>query len=117
MELRKGIRYRLTAAAVFAWEGPQRLLLAEGVTRDISLTGAFILTLNSPPVGTAIHLDVILFPLQGARNVRMKTEATVIRVEHATGGEGFAVAIQDAALVEGKSDLLVHRRNIAHEYE
>lgn len=116
MELRKGIRYRLTAAAVFAWEGPQRLLLAEGVTRDISLTGAFILTLNSPPVGTAIHLDVMLLPLQGgARSVSMKTEATVIRVEHANGGEGFAVAIQDIALVEGKSDLLVSRRNIAHE--
>jgi len=39
----------------------------------------------------------------------MKTEATVIRVEHANGGEGFAVAIEDVSLAEGSSDLCVER--------
>jgi PilZ domain-containing protein len=111
MELRQRVRYSLRANAVFSWEGAKRTrLLGEGVTRDISLTGAFILTLTSPPVGTAIRLEVFLLPLEsGARSVRMKTEATVLRVEHANGGEGFAVAIENIALVEGKSDLLADR--------
>src|SRR5271166_1015380 len=86
-ELRNRVRYRLSAAAVFAWEGPQHgRLLGEGVTRDISLTGAFVFTRTCPPVGATLELDVFLSPTpgNGGRTVRIKTEARVIRVEHSS---------------------------------
>src|SRR5216684_7209224 len=93
MELRNRVRYRLAANAAFSWESAQTSrLLGKGVTRDISLAGAFILTLTCPPVGTAVQLEIFLPPLlRGARSVRIKTGATVIRVEHSGGGEGLAV--------------------------
>jgi PilZ domain len=102
MELRNRVRYRLSADAVFAWEGAQHdRFLGEGITRDISLMGAFIFTLTSPPVGATVHLDVFLAPTAGAhkKTVRIKTEATVIRVEHSAESEGFAAVSQDFTLL------------------
>jgi len=111
MELRKRVRHRLGADAVFTWQGAENSWLhGEGVTRDISFAGAFIFSLTCPPVGSAIQLDVLLLPLQsGERSLRMKTEATVIRVEHANGIEGFAVVIEGVSLAEGSSHLSVER--------
>jgi len=109
MELRKRVRHRLGADAVFTWQGAENSWLhGEGVTRDISFAGAFIFSLTCPPVGATIQLDVVLLPLDsGARSLRLKTEATVIRVEHASGGanEGFAVVLEGLNLGEGGSDL------------
>jgi len=102
MELRNRVRYRLSADAVFAWEGAQRgRLLGEGLTRDISLAGAFIFTLTCPPVGATVQLDVFLSPATDAtgKTVRIKTEATVVRVEHSGGLEGFAAISQDFTLL------------------
>ena len=102
MELRNRIRYRLSADAVFAWEGAQHSrLLGEGITRDISVLGTFIFTLTCPPVGATVQLEVFLVPTTGAsrKNVRIKTEATVIRVEHSAGSEGFAAISQDFTLL------------------
>jgi len=106
MELRNRVRYRLAANAVFSWESAQRSrLLGKGVTRDISLMGAFILTLTCPPVGTALQLEIFLPPLlQGARSIRIQTEATVIRVEHEGGNEGFAVVGQGFSLLSSAGE-------------
>jgi PilZ domain len=101
MELRNRVRYRLSADAVFAWEGPSQRLLGEGITRDISVAGAFIYTRTCPPVGTTLALDIFLSPAAGSqgRTVRIKTEARVIRVEHSPGAEGFAAVSQDFTLL------------------
>ena len=111
MEFSKRVRHRLAASAVFTWQGAQQSWLSgEGVTRDISFDGAFIFSLTCPPCGTAIELDVLLLPLHsGERSLRMKTEATVVRVEHANGSEGFAVVIESVSLAEGSSELCVER--------
>jgi hypothetical protein len=101
MELRNRVRYRLSADAVFAWEGAQaRRLLGQGVTRDISVAGAFIFTRTCPPVGATLELDIFLSPAPGSggRTVRIKTEAKVIRVEH-SAAEGFAAVSQDFTLL------------------
>jgi hypothetical protein len=101
IELRKRVRYRLSADAIFAWEGPERSrLVAEGVTRDISVAGAFIFTRTCPPLGTSVDLEIILSPApeSGRNAVRIKTEAKVIRVEHAEV-EGFAATSQDFTLL------------------
>ncbi len=105
MELRKRVRHRLAADAVFTWEGAEHTpLYGEGVTRDISPSGAYIFSLTCPPVGGIIQLEVSLLPLDGgSRTLRFKTAATVIRVEHANAGgdEGFAVVLEGLSLTEG----------------
>jgi PilZ domain len=103
MELRNRVRYRLSADAVFAWEGAKDArLLGDGITRDISITGAFVFTTTSPPVGTIVHLDVFLSSRQGRgpeRSVRIETEAEVVRVEHSAMAEGFAAVSRDFRLM------------------
>ncbi|PYU17883.1 MAG: hypothetical protein DMG30_29925 [Acidobacteria bacterium] len=105
MEYRKRVRHRLGVDAVFTWEGADHTLLyGEGVTRDLSPSGAYIFSLTCPPVGGTIQLEVLLLPLDGGlRTVRFKTVATVIRVEHANAGgdEGFAVVLEGLGLTEG----------------
>jgi hypothetical protein len=101
MELRNRVRYRLSADAVFAWEGAQHdRFLGEGLTRDISLAGAFIFTLTCPPVGATVQLDVLLSSTTGApgKSVHIKAEAKVVRVEHSDALEGFAAVSQDFTL-------------------
>jgi hypothetical protein len=114
VELRERVRHRLAADAVFMWQSAQHTSLhGEGVTRDISLTGAFIFSLTCPPVGAAIQLDVVLLPLDGrARTLRLKTNATVIRVEHvnADADEGFAVVIEGLNLAQGSNNPHVEQR-------
>ncbi|MGB9433129.1 MAG: PilZ domain-containing protein [Candidatus Acidiferrum sp.] len=102
MELRNRVRYRLSAEAVFAWQGPHgKRLLAEGVTRDISVAGAFIFTRACPPVGTTLDLEIFLssIPSSRRRTVQIKTMARVVRVEHSGNFDGFAAISQDFTLL------------------
>jgi hypothetical protein len=102
MELRSRVRHRLSADAVFTWEGPfNKRLVAEGVTRDISVAGAFIFTRSCPPMGATLELEIFLSPAPGsrARTVLIKTEARVIRVEHSGAVEGFAAVSRDFTLL------------------
>lgn len=112
MELRNRVRYRLSADAVFAWEGAQHArLLGDGITRDISITGAFVFTATSPPVGTIVHLDVFLSSRLGRgpeKKIRIKTEAEVVRVEHSAMAEGFAAVSRDFTLMFGRD----HRNSL-----
>jgi PilZ domain len=98
--LRKGIRYRLDAAAIFSWEGGSRgCFHGEGITRDISAQGAFILTATMPPPGSLIHVDLFLPSLSTTNvDVRITGEARVIRVDYQSTDSwihGFAVATDD----------------------
>ena len=106
MELRNRVRHRFAANAMFTWECAQSSRVnRKGVTRDISLAGVFIFTSTSPPVGTAVQLEIFLAPLlRGPGSVRIKTEATVIRIEHSGGGEGFAVVGQGFSLLSGAAE-------------
>jgi hypothetical protein len=102
MELRNRVRYRLCAAAVFVWDGPHDgRLHGEGLTRDISVAGAFVFTRTCPPVGALLELEIFLAPIHGSgvKTVQIKTEAKVIRVEHGAGVEGFAAVSKDLTLL------------------
>ncbi|MGD0964972.1 MAG: PilZ domain-containing protein [Candidatus Acidiferrales bacterium] len=96
MEKRSNTRYRLVASVVFRWEKTDGgFLQGEGVTRDISVNGAFIHAPSGPPVDVPVKLEVLLpRPQSAGRSVTIVSEAQVIRVEcprepHAR--EGFAV--------------------------
>jgi len=100
MELRKEIRYRLDAPAVFSWEGLRhKRLQGEGITRDISVQGAFILTATMPPPDVAVQVDLLLPSLTGVKGMmRITGKARVIRVEPLkadTWMHGFAVVTDD----------------------
>ena len=96
MEMRKDIRYRLDAPAVFSWEGARhKWFQGEGVTRDISVQGAFIQTATMPPADCPVHVDLLLPSLTGLMTtMRITGKARVIRLEHPSKGawiHGFAV--------------------------
>ena len=100
MEMRKDLRYRLDAPAVFSWEGaPRGRFHGEGITRDISVQGAFILSATLPPPNCPIQVDLLLPSLTGmSATMRITGKARVTRVESAspdTWIRGFAVVTDD----------------------
>jgi hypothetical protein len=100
MEMRKEIRYRLDAPAVFSWEGARhRRLQGEGITRDISVQGAFILTATMPPPDCPVQVDLLLPSLTGVQGMmRITGKARVIRLDHPsmdTWIHGFAVVTDE----------------------
>jgi hypothetical protein len=99
-EMRKEIRYRLEAPAIFTWENFQnKRLQGEGLTRDISLLGAFIVTPTCPPNMSVMRVEVALPSLTGIETgFRILGRARVVRVDHLSGGRGengFAVVRDD----------------------
>ena len=100
MEMRKEVRYRLDAPAVFSWEGGRHgRLQGEGITRDISVQGAFILTATMPPPDCPVQVDLLLPSLTEEKGMmRITGKARVIRVEHPSSDtwiHGFAVVTDD----------------------
>lgn len=120
MELRNRVRYRLSADAVFAWEGAQHnRLLGEGVTRDISVAGTFIFTRTCPPVGAKIELQIYLSRASGnnGKAIQIKTEARVVRVEH-SATEGFAAVSEDFTLLfdpKGPKEFCISSAEMVHK--
>jgi hypothetical protein len=99
-EMRKEMRYRLGTLAVFTWEGAnRRRFKGEGITRDVSAQGAYILTATIPSANCVVRLDLMLPPLAGPNTaMRITGEARVVRVEHRSGNDGtngFAVVTDD----------------------
>ncbi len=85
---------------MFTWENIQgRFLHGEGVTRDISLFGAFILTPMIPPNLSFIQVEMALPALAAyAPDIRIVGKARVLRIEHFGDGQeacGIAVVRSD----------------------
>jgi len=100
MDMRKDIRYRLDAPAVFSWEGMNcKRFQGEGITRDISVQGAFILTATMPPPDCSIQVDLLLPSLVGMKAVmRVTGKARVVRIGHPSSDawiHGFAVVTDE----------------------
>ena len=87
VERRKGIRYRMNASVMFRWSGPGNgHFQGEGVTRDMSLAGAFVLTATCPPPNAVVQMEVFLPLSDGASKALMKADMLVLRVEHDIAG-------------------------------
>ena len=86
-ERRRAIRYRMSTSVIFRWKRPDnQRFQAEGVTRDMSVEGVFVLTGTPPPVNAVIHMEVILPLSDGASKAQMKSEMRVLRVDHDIAG-------------------------------
>jgi hypothetical protein len=97
MEARASVRYRFGTPAVFSWESQAGgRFKGEGLTRDISVRGVYILTPTCPPPKVVIQVEIFLTsPGATGHSVRIVTEGRVLRVEHPAKGKargGFAVA-------------------------
>src|SRR2546430_5432235 len=57
---RKAIRFPLEAPIVFQWADSGSEKRGEGRTRDISETGAFVLSRTCPPAGAEISFNIFL---------------------------------------------------------
>jgi hypothetical protein len=97
VEVRASVRYWFGVPATFWWVGKDGgRFWGEGVTRDISVAGAYIFTAATPPSDMAIHLEVTLTtPDDVGNSVKLAAESRVVRIEHprkdgARGG--FAVS-------------------------
>ncbi len=95
-ELRKTKRYQLNAPVRFSWEGSDgQSQMFEGVTRDISMRGVFVLSAALPQVAACLELDVYM-PAVSARGraVKLHGEGRAIRIEpQLREGRGFAAEI------------------------
>jgi hypothetical protein len=77
------MRYRMSTAVIFRWKGPDNeRFQGEGVTRDMSVAGIFVLTATCPPANAMVQMEVLLPLSDGGSNVRMKSGMTVLHVEH-----------------------------------
>jgi hypothetical protein len=88
LELRQNKRYRLSAPVSFSWESREGAVdTGEGHTRDISVSGVFILAAGLIPEGSLVRMEVNLPPLHAeGQRVRLRTQGRVVRTED----NGFA---------------------------
>jgi len=85
----------MNASVMFRWSGPENgHYQGEGVTRDMSVVGAFVLTATCPPPNVVVQMEVLLPLSDGASKALMKADMMVLRVEHDIAGgkrSGFSV--------------------------
>jgi hypothetical protein len=97
MERRKDIRYGLKAIAVFAWKDfDQRRFEGEGVTKDISVANAYIISQACPPRDATVQMVILLPRIPDTDlTVTIQMEARVVRVDCSVGlkkRNGFAIS-------------------------
>ena len=106
LERREQTRYGLHALVDFDWMDtagvPQQ---GQGFTRDISPKGVFIYSDSQPPAKADVRVEVSLLSIAHAvRNLRMRAEGLIIRVEPPTSagiGRGFAILNRSCKLHNG----------------
>ena len=106
---RKHNRYRVGVPVIFSWhDGKEARREAVGLTRDISLGGAFVFTASPPPLEVNVHFKAFLPQTPDSiRSVWIHGQGLVIRVEPVHKGEttgGFAVVGKRFVLRQGEED-------------
>ncbi|HVO59400.1 MAG TPA: PilZ domain-containing protein [Terriglobales bacterium] len=115
VENRRFRRYRLNASVKFCWDpvnggGGE----GEGLTRDMSVSGAYIVTNSRIPLGTLLSMIVTLPAIQpAARSPQLSIKARIVRADACgfavTGDMGFRLEYperqrQGSAAQEGRSE-------------
>jgi len=92
VDQRQNNRYQLKTAVKFSWESPQNgICRGEGVTRDISPSGVFVLTDERLPLGTTVKLEVTLpSPRNAPSGAFLRTRGHIVRAEQL----GFAAVAE-----------------------
>jgi hypothetical protein len=95
-ERRKRNRYRLGVPVIFSWQDARQAQhVGVGVTREITIIGAFVLTATPPPLKAKIKLKLFFPPVTGvAVPMRLHGGGKVVSreaVKHNDLRRGFAV--------------------------
>ncbi len=93
-ERRKHVRYPVRLPVFFSWKKRGSAVVpCEGITRDISLRGAYVLSAIYPPVATVIEMEILLPRSLRAANLLIVGKVRIQRVERASRkklGSGFS---------------------------
>jgi hypothetical protein len=97
---RTALRYPVTGPAFFRWKDANgKEHEGAGSSRDVSKTGAFVLTAAAPPVGADIDLLISFVALRNAMTTEpVQLVGRVLRVEQIAadkGIKGFAVLTKE----------------------
>jgi PilZ domain len=116
MEPRQHERYVIQIPLSFSWRGTKGIRYRrEGILRNISGGGVFVLTGNPPLEGTRIQFSVLLHSIFPGSKLSVRAVAQVIRVELAQPDEGctgFAAAIKSFTLRNDETRLIVRTEEL-----
>jgi hypothetical protein len=109
VEQRKVFRYAIVATATFVWQDEAGIQQrSEGITRDMSSSGAFIYAAVGPTAEVAVRMEFELPPLEnGKAPLRVRVKGRVVRVERDPSDpvhNGFAVSYEGAVLRGGEEE-------------
>jgi hypothetical protein len=77
----------MNASVMFRWSGPEdEHCQGEGTTRDMSVSGAYIVTATCPPPNAVVRMEVFLPLSDGGSKALMQADMMVLRVEHEIDG-------------------------------
>lgn len=85
-------------SVVFSWKTTRTdRARAEGVTRDMSISGAFIFTSTCPPADSMVYIEIVPRSRSNVSNGVIKAHMKVLRIEPdrkvaGTRQSGFAAA-------------------------
>ena len=93
---RKNQRYGLEVPIVFSWKEGHTAQQGIGLTRNLSLRGAFIHATTCPPLGARLGFKAFLPPCGANSSVLLHGRGEVVRLEqgHDQIPAGFAVAAE-----------------------
>jgi len=97
-------RYRLGVPVIFLWKDGQGIWQQHmGLTRDLSVGGAFIFATDLPPSGADLKFQALLPANKGALPGGLHARGRVVRAEPARGTNlaGFAVALEKRIVLRG----------------
>lgn len=99
VERRSAIRYLVTLKVEFRWTDSHGVpRLGQGVTRDISPRGTYVLASNCPPRDTKVQIEFELSPeAHELPALQIGAEGSVLRAKPTTsraGRQGFAVQLR-----------------------
>ena len=97
VEQRRAVRFGVQAHVIYSWTDPSgRNQLGFGRTRNISISGVFVVCSSPPEEGTIVDLEINLPPLaRGAlQNLKLETKGKVMRVTGVDQESGFAASSQ-----------------------
>lgn len=91
---RKHQRYGLEVPVVFSWKDVHDVRQGIGLTRNLSLGGAFIFATTLPPSGATLRIKAFLPPSGANMPALLRWRGEVVRLEqgHDQVPSGFAVA-------------------------
>jgi PilZ domain len=109
VEQRRVFRYAIVATAAFAWQDKGGITQrSEGITRDMSGSGAFIYAAVGPTEQVPVRIEFTLPPIEeGKAPLRVRVKARVVRVERDPADpvhRGFAVSYEGAVLRGGQDE-------------